>query len=66
MENKLFKIGLRSTFIYQGTSTRRQRRYFFGFRVKLSLVTTMQSHHSKGEEIPLSALPKDTQPNLPA
>jgi len=32
---RIFKIGLRYSFICQGTSTRRQRRDLFGFRVKL-------------------------------
>jgi len=38
--NRLFKIGLRYSFIFQGTATRRQRRDLIGLREKLSLVTT--------------------------
>jgi len=46
-------LRFRYSFICQGTSTRRQRRDFFGFRVKLPPVT-----------IPLSALLKDTTSEL--
>jgi len=46
-----------------GTLTRRQRRDFFGLRVKLTLVTT-SSNHSKVEAVRLSALPEDTTSEL--
>jgi len=49
----------RYSFIYQGTSTRRQRSDLFGLRVKLPPVTT-----SLVEAITLSALPKDTTSEL--
>jgi len=52
------KIGLRYSFICQGTSTRRQRRY------ELSLVTTSLSTQIKVETIPLIALLKDTTSEL--
>jgi len=38
-------LGLRSSFICQGTSTRRQRRNLCGLRVKLPPVTTSQTTH---------------------
>jgi len=52
-------LRFRSSFICQGTSTRRQRSDLCGLRVKLH-----QSNHSKVEAIPLSALPKDTTSEL--
>jgi len=36
----LYRFSYRYSFICQGTSTRRQRRDLFGFRVKLPVVTT--------------------------
>jgi len=60
MELDYCKIGLRYSFIYQGTSIRRQRRELFGCGMKLSHVTTSLSTQIKVEAIPLSALPKDT------
>jgi len=58
-------MGPRYSFICQGTSTRRQRRDFFGFRVKLPRVTTKQSKHANVSEAnPLSALPKATTSDL--
>jgi len=54
MELNYCKIGLRYSFICQGTSTKRQRRDLFGCEMKLSLVTTMQSKHSnKGRGNPV-------------
>jgi len=61
---RLFKIGLRYSFNCQGTSTRRQQRDLFGFRVKLPLVTTSLITQIKVEAIPLSALPKDIASEL--
>jgi len=52
----------RYSFICQGTSTSRQRRDLFGHRVKLPCY--YQSNHAKVEEIPLSALVKDTTSEL--
>jgi len=48
------------TFICRGTSTRRERRNFFGLRVNCYY----QSNHSKVETIPLSAFSKDTTSEL--
>jgi len=44
---RIFKIGLRYSFICQGNSTKRQleRRDIFGFRVKLPPVSTSLSTH---------------------
>jgi len=42
---RIFKIGLRYSFICQGKSTRRHRRDLFGFRVKLPPVTTSLFTH---------------------
>jgi len=42
---RIFKIGLRYSFICQGNSTRRQRRDLFGFRVKLPPVTSSLTTH---------------------
>jgi len=58
-----FSLGCRYSINCQGTSTRRQRRDFFGLRVKLPPVNH-QSKHSLVEAIPLSALPKDTTSEL--
>jgi len=51
------RLGLGYSFICQGTSTRKQRRDLFGFRVELPLV--IRSNHSNVEAIPWSAFPKD-------
>jgi len=53
-------FSFRYSFIYQGTSTRRQRSDLFGFRVKLPPVITSLTNNSKVEAISLSALPKNT------
>jgi len=52
MELDYCKIGLRYSFICQGTSTRRQRRDLFGCGLKLSPVTTCLSTQIKIEAIP--------------
>jgi len=51
-------------FVKVKTSSRRQRRDFFGCEIKLSLVTTSLSTQIKVEAIPLNALPKDTTSEL--
>jgi len=51
----------RSSFIGQGTTTRRQRRDLFSLRVKLPPVTISLITQ---KVIPLSALPKDTTSEL--
>jgi len=48
------------SFNCQVVSARRQRSDLCGLQVKLPLVTTSLSNHSKVEAIPLSVLPKDT------
>jgi len=40
-EIRIFKVGLRYSFIYHGNLTRRQRRDLLGFRVKLPPVTSL-------------------------
>jgi len=64
MELDYCKIGLRYSFICQGTSTRRQQNDLFGCGMKLSLVTISPSTQIKVEAIPLSALPKYTTSEL--
>jgi len=50
-------------FIYQGTSTKRQRRELLRYSSQ-AVTCYYQSIHSKVEEIPLSALPKNTTSEL--